>query len=60
MGGICPLFFDGAVSAFKELPLPQDVEGISKVYAHLNKIRGHINNISMLTFSISKFFKKLI
>ena len=40
MGGLCPLFFDGAVCQFNELPRPDDGEGIKKVYEYLKKIRG--------------------
>lgn len=39
MGGLCPLFFDGAVCQFSELPRPDDNEGIKKVYEYLKKIR---------------------
>lgn len=31
-GTICPLYFDGAVNYFKELPLPNDAKNIEKVY----------------------------
>ena len=40
MGGVCPLFFDGATCTFYELPKPDDREGITKVYAHINNIRS--------------------
>ncbi len=40
-GSICPLYFDGAVNYFKELPLPKDKEGIEIVYKTLNKIRNN-------------------
>lgn len=40
MGGLCPLFFDGAVCQFEELPKPGDKEGISKVYSYLSALRG--------------------
>lgn len=30
MGGLCPLFFDGAVCRFEELPKPDDKENIQK------------------------------
>jgi hypothetical protein len=39
-GAICPLFFDGAVNFFKELPLSNDREKIEEVYKHLNRIRN--------------------
>jgi len=36
---VCPLYFDGAVDFFKELPLTNDEKGIKSVYNMLNKIR---------------------
>ena len=33
-GNICPLFFDGATSTFKELPLPSDKVEIEKYYQY--------------------------
>ena len=36
-GNICPLFFDGAVSFFKELPRPNDYNGMLKVYEALER-----------------------
>ena len=38
-GTICPLYFDGAVNFFKELPLPENKEGMQKAYSILEKIR---------------------
>jgi len=38
-GTICPLYFDGAVNYFKELPLPHETEKISQVYQLLNNIQ---------------------
>lgn len=37
--GLCPLYFDGAINNFKELPLPTDVLGMEKVYSFLDKLR---------------------
>lgn len=31
-GEICPLYFDGAVNYFKELPKPSDIPGLKKIY----------------------------
>ena len=39
MGGICPLFFDGAVCNFQELPKPTDRGSLQEVYKYLLKIR---------------------
>nr|DAH00653.1 MAG TPA: Helicase ATPase REPLICATION [Crassvirales sp.] len=51
MGGLCPLFFDGAVCDFKELPLPQETEKIKEVYKYLDYIRGeeHGKPVFMMT-----------
>lgn len=38
-GSICPLYFDGAVNYFQELPLPKDKEGMNKVYKFIDNIR---------------------
>lgn len=43
MGGLCPLFFDGAVCQFDELPKPDDKESIKVVYDYLEKIRGKVS-----------------
>jgi hypothetical protein len=33
-GNICPLFFDGAISTFRELPLPTEKEDLEKFYKY--------------------------
>lgn len=38
-GTICPLFFDGAVNVFKELPLPSNTPAMEKVYLKLKEIQ---------------------
>lgn len=40
MGGLCPLFFDGAVCQFEELPRPESKGEIAKIYDYLKHIRG--------------------
>lgn len=37
-GNICPLYFDGATSIFKELPKPENTEALNAVYTYINKI----------------------
>ena len=46
--GIVALYFDGKTCTFRELPPPNDTEGIQKVYNYLEKIRGKIGNIFIL------------
>lgn len=41
-GTICPLYFDGAVNYFKELPRPNDNAGMTQVYNFLKTIRNNI------------------
>lgn len=39
IGTICPLYFDGAVNYFKELPKPDDINEITKVYEFLKNVK---------------------
>ena len=39
-GGICPLFFDGATSVFKELPRPDDTEALERVYRYAEHLEA--------------------
>ena len=41
MGGVCPLFFDGAVCDFQELPKPDNINELSKFYAEVNTRKSH-------------------
>ena len=43
-GEVCPLFFDGAVGDFKEMPLPDDSVGIKKVYDYIERLEEIKNN----------------
>ena len=38
-GTICPLYFDGAVNYFKELPLPSNKDDITRVYEFIKNIK---------------------
>ena len=63
MGGIAPLFFDGAVCTFDELPLPNNKVELEKVYKYLDKIRNKqtVNTtISMFVCGIIKRVKDLL
>lgn len=56
---ICPLFFDGAVSTFAELPKPNDKIGLEKVYAYINSLeQPKKNGVSFFMKSI-KSLKQL-
>ena len=58
MGGLCPLFFDGAVCQFNELPKPDNVEELKKVYEYLKRIRGTTSK-SFFSYGINKMNKEL-
>ena len=58
MGGLCPLFFDGAVCQFDELPKPDDKEAINKIYSYLRQIRGNTSK-SFFSFGIRKNNRRL-
>ena len=51
-GQTCPLFFDGAVSFFSELPLPNDVNNLNRVYQYIERLRG----VNTLMFTLNKHF----
>ena len=53
LGGVCPLLFDGAVSAFKELPRPNEVNELNSIYEYLNKLRNPRKEISKIFFSFN-------
>lgn len=50
--GLCPLYFDGAVNFYKELPLPNDVINMNKVYNSLSELKK--NTIDKVFFLFSK------
>lgn len=58
MGGLCPLFFDGAVCQFEELPRPDNKGEITKVYDYLKCIRG-VAAKSFFSYGIKKRNKSL-
>ena len=59
-GNICPLFFDGAVSYFKELPRPDDYNGMQKVYEVLErKKKAKMSKVTLLAFMFTKIKQHL-
>lgn len=61
-GGICPLFFDGAVCNFEELPLPSDTS-IQSYYdkakrlkqSRKKKIQPKVSTTTLSLLSLTKF-----
>ena len=60
MGGVCPLFFDGAVCNFEELPKPEDVNAVTQYYVKAKTLKSYRQNkkLSALT-SLFSIFKAL-
>lgn len=60
-GNICPLWFDGAVSNFAELPLPNDTVAMNRVYKFMEEHKTKRKSwISLISFSniFNKFKEK--
>lgn len=53
-GNICPLFFNGAVSTFNELPFPTDSAGLESVYRYMDTL-----NRQKVKKKVKSFFMKV-
>lgn len=60
VGGVCPLYFDGAVCYFEELPKPDDVNALDKFYARVKNLRTYRQQqkAKSLSKSIFLLYKK--
>ena len=58
MGGICPLFFDGAVCNFEELPKPEDINAMTQYYSKVKNIRSYRQQKKLAALTLSTFIKK--
>lgn len=59
-GQICPLYFDGAVSMFKELPKPNDSVSLQKVYEYIDSINNKKQGKQFIIYSIKNLINKFI
>lgn len=57
MGGVCPLFFDGAVCDFEELPRPDDVGEIRKFYDKALELKSWKQRKKLQQLALFNFFK---
>lgn len=60
MGGVCPLFFDGAVCNFEELPKPTDVHAMQPYYQKAKDFRTERQKIKVKQLTLLMFFKRII
>ena len=58
-GQICPLYFNGAVSVFFELPRPEDKEELQKVYSYMESIRTKRASKAFFILSIKSIKRKI-
>lgn len=55
---IAPLYFDGAVNFYKEMPKPDDSEGMNKVYESISQIERGDTRRYVFSHLIKKLFKR--
>lgn len=60
MGGICPLFFDGAVCTFEELPRPDDIAAITQYYLKAQNIKNSRQTKAVSALALWNFIKRII
>lgn len=56
-GGLIALYFDGAVNYFTELPKPEEVTELNKIYSYIKALRQPKKSISLFIKSFKKLFK---
>ena len=59
MGGICPLFFDGAVCNFEELPRPDEINAVSQYYAKAQNMKTQRQTRKTSIMTLLLFLKNL-
>lgn len=60
MGGILPLWFDGAVCDFKELPKPDDTAAMEKIYQYCKALKQPKKTIPAMLLYFKNKFKHLL
>lgn len=60
MGGICPLFFDGAVCSFEELPKPDDINAITQYYVKAQDIKSYRHQRRASALLLITLIKKIL
>ena len=60
MGGCCPLFFDGAVCHFEELPKSDDINAVSSYYVKAQSLKSYrqTRKFSQLSAAVLSLFIK--
>ena len=58
-GGVCPLFFDGAVCVFEELPRPDDINAISQYYTKSQNLKSYRQQKKLSALTLINFIKTI-
>jgi hypothetical protein len=60
--GLCPLFFNGAINCYEELPKPNETEKLNRIYSYIESLNKPIENKNngMLFFNSIKNKIKLL
>lgn len=58
MGGVCPLFFDGAVCDFEELPRPDDFNELNKFYLKARGLKEQKQNKKLALITLFRHGRK--
>lgn len=60
MGGICPLFFDGTVCNFEELPRPDDVDALAKWYNRAQNLKSYRQQRKFSALILLNFIGRIV
>ena len=58
-GGVCPLFFDGAVCNFEELPRPDDVGAVTSYYTKVQDLKSYRQQKKLSALTLINFIKHI-
>ena len=58
MGGVCPLFFDGAVCDFQELPKPDATDAVKRFYDKATYLKNFRHSRKLALFNLFNIIKK--
>lgn len=58
MGGVCPLFFDGAVCDFQELPKPDAIDAVIRFYDKATYLKNFRHSRKLALFNLFNIIKK--
>ena len=58
--GLCPLYFNGAINQYEELPKPNETDKLNKVYTYINSLNQDKKAETLFFNKVLNKFKTLI